>query len=471
MSGGAGPGSRPSGESPAGRPRIGVLRPWLVLAICCMSLFIVGMDNTIVNVALPSIQRELGAGVSELQWVVDAYLLVLASLLIFSGSLGDRLGRARVFRYGLALFALASLSCGLAPNTGILVLCRALQGVGGSMLNPVALSIIRETFEDPRRRAQAIGVWGGVIGISMGVGPVLGGFLVQFVTWRAVFYINVPIALLAIVLTIAFVPDSRARHARRADPVGQMLVFLTLVALTFGVIEAPRLGGASMVILGAFAIALICGVALVRWELRRDEPLIEMRVFRSPDFAAATAIAVLAFYALGAYMFLLTLYLQDTRHYSAVQAGLFLLPNALVMLFAAPLSGRLVGALGPRPSLLIGGISLTLASLMLTRLGVGTGDWWILAAGALMGLGSGSVNAPITNTAVSGLPASQAGVAAAIASASRQVGSVLGVAVAGMLATNTAHALGTDQGAWLTLVGCGIAVVAVTILTVRHRRQ
>lgn len=430
-----------------------------------MSLFIVGMDNTIVNVALPSIQRDFGAGVSELQWVVDAYLLVLAALLIFSGSLGDRFGRARVFRFGLVLFALASLSCGLAPNTAVLVACRGLQGIGGSMLNPVALSIIRETFENPRRRAQAIGVWGGVIGISMGIGPVLGGFLVRFVTWRAVFFINVPVALAAIVLTVLFVPDSRAAHSRRADPVGQLLVLVCLVGLTFGVIEAPGRGWASPVILGAFAVSLACGAGLVGWELRRREPLIEMRIFRSPEFSAATSIAVLAFYVLGGYMFLLTLYLQDTRHYDALQAGLFLLPNALVMLFAAPLSGRLVGSLGPRPSLLAGGISLTLAALMLTRLQVGTADWWILVAGALVGIGSGAVNAPITNTAVSGLPAAQAGVAAAIASASRQVGSVLGVAVAGMLATNTTHALGTDVGAWLTLVACGLAIIAVTLAT------
>ncbi len=436
-----------------------------------MSLFIVGMDNTIVNVALPSIQRDFGAGVSELQWVVDAYLLVLAALLVLSGSLGDRLGRARVFRFGLVLFALASLSCGLAPNAAVLIACRALQGVGGSMLNPVALSIIRETFENPRRRAQAIGVWGGVIGISMGIGPVLGGFLVQFVTWRAVFFINVPIALAAVILTVLFVPESRATHSRRADHVGQILVFVTLIALTYGVIEAPGRGWDSPLILGSFVLALVAGVVLVRWELHRDEPLIEMRVFRSPEFSAATSIAVLAFYVLGGYMFLLTLYLQDTRHYDALQAGLFLLPNALVMLFAAPLSGRMVGALGPRPSLLVGGISLTVAALMLTRLQVSTADWWILVAGALVGLGSGAVNAPITNTAVSGLPASQAGVAAALASASRQVGSVLGVAVAGMLATNTTHALGTDVGAWLTLVACGAAIVLVTLVTMGTARR
>ncbi|MFT8396338.1 MFS transporter [Propionibacterium sp.] len=454
-----------------GHPRFGPLRPRLVLATCCISLFIVGMDNTIINVTLPSIQRELGASISQLQWVVDAYLLVLAALLIFSGSLGDRVGRAKIFQVGLVLFAAASLSCGLAPNVGVLIACRALQGVGGSMLNPVALSIIRETFEDPKRRAQAIGVWGGVIGVSMGIGPVLGGFLVHFVTWRAVFFINVPVAIAAIILTYCFVPESRAGRSRRPDPMGQVLVFLTLGSLVFAVIEAPRLGWDSGPIIGGFVLAAAAGIVVVRYELRRTDPLIEMRVFRSPAFSAATSIAVLAFYVLAGYMFLLTLYLQDTRGFDALHAGLFLLPNALAMFICAPLSGRLVGNFGPRPSMLIGGMSLTLSALMLIGLDTRTSDLVILGAGALVGVGSGFVNAAITTTAVSGLPASEAGVAAGIASASRQVGSVLGVAVVGMLASNSTRMVGTDPGVWLTLVAAGAAIIIVTLITTRLGRD
>lgn len=444
-----------------GQPRFGPVRPRLILAICCSSLFIVGMDNTIVNVTLPSISRHFGASVSQLQWVVDAYLIVLASLLIFSGSLADRVGRVRIFSLGLVLFGLASLACGLSSSAPMLIACRALQGVGGSMLNPVALSVIRETFGDPVSRARAIGVWGAVIGISMGVGPVLGGFLVEFISWRAVFLVNIPVAAAALVLTWAYIPESRAATPRRADPLGQVLVLVGLGCLTHAIIEAPRSGWGSPFIIGSLVLAAVCLVALVPWSLHRDQPLIEVRAFRSPEFSAATAIAVLAFFALGGYMFLLTLYLQDTRGLDAVHAGMMLLPNALMMLVVAPLSGRATGAYGPRIPMAVGGVALTLGTALLVTVGTDTGYLRILVSSALVGIGSGAVNAPITNTAVSGLPADQAGVAAAIASASRQVGSVLGVAVAGMLAATAAHAIGTDPVAWLSLVVSSILIVVI----------
>ena len=218
-------------------------RPRLVLAICCMSLLIVGMDVTIVNVALPSIRRDLGASVSALQWTTAAYTVVLASLLMLGGSIADRLGRARVFKFGLALFTAASLACSLAPGIGWLIAFRVLQGVAGAMLNPVAMSIIRNTFEDPRERAQAIGIWGAVVGISMALGPVLGGVLVGL-SWRAVFLVNIPIGLAAIALTARFVPESRAPRPRRPDPVGQVLVIVMLASLTSAIIEGPTWGGA-----------------------------------------------------------------------------------------------------------------------------------------------------------------------------------------------------------------------------------
>lgn len=447
-----------------GEPRFGPLRPRLVLAICCMSLFIVGMDNTIVNVALPSIQRELHAGVSELQWVVDAYLIVLASMLIFSGSLGDRVGRARIFTTGLILFGLASLCCGLSTSAPMLIAFRAVQGIGGSMLNPVALSVIRETFQEPRERAQAIGVWGAVIGISMGIGPVLGGVLVQLASWQAVFFVNLPFALAAIVLTWAFIPESRAATARRADPVGQALVLVGLGTLTHGLIEGPGSGWGSPLIVGSLVVAAACIAVLVPYELRRREPLIEMRVFGNPEFSAATSIAVLTFFEVGGFMFLLTLYLQDTRGLDALRAGLFLLPDAIVMMIVAPLSGRVTGERGPRIPMIVGGVALAAATLLLTGLSTHTTYLLPLLASALIGLGSGAVNAPITNTAISGLPASQAGVAAAMASTSRQVGSVLGVAVAGVLAAGDAHAMGTGAGAWLTLTCGGIAVIVIAVM-------
>jgi EmrB/QacA subfamily drug resistance transporter len=454
------------------------VRPRLVLAICCMSLLIVGMDVTIVNVALPSIRRDLGASVTSLQWATAAYTVVLASLLMLGGSIADRIGRARVFKFGLAVFTLASLACSLAPGVDWLIAFRALQGVGGAMLNPVAMSIIRNTFEDPRERAQAIGVWGAVVGISLAIGPVLGGVLVGL-SWRAVFLVNVPIGLAAIALTARFVPESRAPRARRPDPVGQVLVILMLVSLTSAIIEGPSEGWGSTVIL---ALALTAGVALfalVRYELRRVEPLIELRFFASRPFAGATVIAIAAFTAFAGFLFLNTLYLQDVRGLSPLDAGLCTLPMAAMTVICSPISGRVVGARGARGPLLVGGLGIGAGSLMLVSLSAHTSLAWLLLAYCIFGLGFGSVNPPITNTAVSGMPPSQAGVAAAVASTSRQVGATLGVAIAGAIATGKldgslhARLAGASHPAWWLIgaLGVGIAALGLAASTAAARRS
>src|SRR4051794_26728558 len=369
-------------------------RPWLVLAICCMSLLIVGMDVTIVNVALPSIQRDLDAPVSALQWTTAAYTVVLASLLMLGGSLADRLGRARVFKFGLALFTAASLACSLAPSAGWLVAFRALQGVAGAMLNPVAMSIIRNTFEDPRERAQAIGIWGAVVGISMALGPILGGLLVGL-SWRAVFLVNIPIGLAAIALTARFVPESRAPRPRRPDPVGQVLVIVMLASLTSAIIEGPGLGWDSPWILALAVTAGVSFVTLVRYELHRVDPLIEPRFFSSRPFSAAALIAVAAFAAFGGFLFLNTLYLQEVRGLSPLSAGLCTLPLAAMTALCSPVAGRVVGARGVRGPLVVGGLGVAVGSLMLTSLSADTPLWWLLSAYAVFGLGFGAVNAPI----------------------------------------------------------------------------
>src|SRR5215210_5192181 len=411
-----------------------------ILLVCCTSLLIVGLDITAVNVALPTIGRELDAGISGLQWTVDAYTVVMASLLLFSGSMADRLGRRRTFVAGLTLFSAASLLCSVAPSVELLVTARVLQALGGAMLNPVAMSIIANTFTDPRERAQAVGIWGAVFGISLALGPVVGGTLATAVDWRAIFWINVPLGLAAIVLTLRFVPESKAPRARRFDPVGQAAVVVLLAALTFGIIEAPLRGWTSPAILASFAAAAAALATLLRHEPRRDEPLVDLRFFRSIPFASSITIAVAAFAAFGGFLFLNTLYLQEVRGLSPLRAGLATLPMAVMTMAASPLSGRIVGRHGPRAPLAVAGASFVVACAMLTGIGPATPFWLLVAAYAVFGLGFGFVNAPITNAAVSGMPRAQAGVASALATTSRQFGQTLGVAVVGAIATGSAHA-------------------------------
>ncbi|TDO67173.1 EmrB/QacA subfamily drug resistance transporter [Kribbella sp. VKM Ac-2571] len=446
-------------------------RRLLVLAICCSSLFIVGLDSTIVNLALPAIRFEFGASVAKLQWTIDAYTLVLASLLMVSGSTADRVGRRRTFQVGLVLFGIGSLLCGVATSVDLLIAFRVLQAVGGSMLNPVAMSIITNTFTNPRERAQAIGVWGGVVGLSMAVGPVVGGSLVDAAGWRFIFWINVPVAVAAVLMTAFFVPESRAAVPRRMDPVGQVLVVLLLGGLTYGIIEGRSAGWGSPLIIGCFVVCVVALVALVYYERRREQPLLEPRFFRSAPFSGATLIAVCGFSALSAFLFLNSLYLQSVRGFTALHAGLLTLPMAAMTVVFAPVSGWLVGHRGPRVPLVVAGTMLTASGLLLSQLTTTTATVHLLISYLVFGLGFGMLNAPITNAAVSGMPRAQAGVAAAIASTSRQVGASLGVAVAGTVLT--ARLVGSFETGfvsaallcWYIIAGCGALVLVLGVIT------
>ncbi|WP_244333901.1 MFS transporter [Streptomyces seoulensis] len=451
-------------------PELSHRRRMLVLAICCMSLLIVSLDNTALNVALPSMQRELHATTSGLQWTIDAYTLVLASLLMLAGSTADRIGRKRVFMAGLVIFTAGSLLCSLAPNLELLVVFRMVQAVGGSMLNPVAMSIITNTFTDPRERARAIGAWGAVVGISMAAGPLAGGLLVESVGWRSIFWVNLPVGLAALLLTLRFVPESRAPRPRRPDPVGQVLVIALFGSLTYAIIEAPNASLTEVLPFAALALAAL--LALLIYEPRRAEPLIDLRFFRSAPFSGATGIAVSAFAALGGFLFLSTLYLQNVRGLDALHAGLWMLPMAVPTLLCAPLSGRLVGSRGPRLPLLIAGAAMTASGLLFALFEAETSNVTLFAGYVLFGVGFGFVNAPITNTAVSGMPRAQAGVAAAVASTSRQLGQTLGVAVIGaVLASGIGDSPYRDtfvaaaRPGWWILAACGAAVLVLGLLT------
>lgn len=444
---------------------------YLVLAICCMSLFLVSIDNTIVNVALPSIRTDLNASVSGLQWIIDAYTLVLASLLMLGGSSADRFGRRRFFMIGTATFVAGSLLCSIAPSLAWLVAFRMVQAVGGSMMNPVAMSIITNTFTDPKERAGAIGVWGGVVGISMAGGPLIGGALVSSAGWQSIFWVNVPIGLIALFSTWKFVPESKAVHARRFDPVGQVLMIVLLASVVFTIIEIPSKGWSSTPILLSASVVVLSLIGFLYVETRQDEPLVELGFFRSVPFSGATIIAVCSFASLGGFLFLNTLYLQDVRGYSPLHAGLYTLPMALMTLILAPISGRLTGSRGPRISLVVAGIGFIVSGALLTRLGPDTPFVWLALPYIVFGIGFGMVNAPITNTAVSGMPRSQAGVASAIASTSRQVGQSLGVAVvgsivtAGMVGSFADGFVDAARPAWFVLLGAGVVVLALAVVT------
>lgn len=443
-----------------------------VLMVCCLSLLMVGVDITAVNVALPAIGAQFDAGVSGLQWTVDAYTVVLASLLMLGGSLGDRWGRRRVFVTGLIVFSAASLLCAAAQTVEMLIAFRALQAVGASMLNPVAMSIIANTFTDPRERAQAVGVWGAMFGVSMALGPIVGGALVSASGWPAIFLLNLPLGIAAIVLTLRVIPESRAPHPRRFDPVGQLLIVTLLATLTFGIIEAPVRGWSSPLIALVLGAAVLAVVGLLAHEPRRREPLLDLRFFRSAPFSASIVVAVVAF---GGFLFVNTLYLQDVRGLSPVQAGLAVLPMAVMTAAMSPISGRLVARRGPRAPLVGAGAAMLVAPVLLFGVSASTSLLQLAAAYVIFGIGFGLVNAPVTNAAVSGMPRAQAGVAAAVATTSRQVGMTLGVAIVGAVVTSrldgsVAAGLGAaSTPAWWLIAAWGGAVVVLGLVATSAR--
>lgn len=441
--------------------------PNLILGICCLSLLMVAMDATIVNVALPSIRHDLAASISGLQWVIDAYTMVVASLLMLAGSMADRFGRRRVFQSGMALFMLGSLLCSLAPNIHGLVAFRSLQALGATMLNPVAMSIIANTFHEPKARARAIGIWGAVAGVSMALGPVIGGVLTETIGWRSIFWVNLPVGAAAMLLAARYIPESKAPRPRRVDLLGQLLVFVVLATVTYAVIEGPHAGWNSATIIGLFATAAFALVALLIYEPRRHEPLIDVRFFRSAPFSSATLIAICSFSAFSGFLFLNALYLQEVRGLSAFHTGLCTLPLALATILCSPLSGRLVGTYGTRPSLLASGTATIISALMMTQLTATTPLPFLLLTYVLFGIGFGMVNAPITNTAVSGMPKAQAGLAAAVASTSRQIGASLGVAIAGTILGAHIHNgfAEASHPFWWLVTGGGVIVLLLAWLS------
>ncbi|MEV6271227.1 MFS transporter [Kribbella sp. NPDC051936] len=442
-------------------------RRYAVLAICCASLLVSVMDISIVNIALPAIRDDLGASTAGLQWTVDAYTLVLASFLLLAGSTADRFGRKRMFRLGLIVFGLGSLLCSLAPGIEALVAARAVQAVGGTMLNPVAMAIVVTVFPDRAERARAIGIFGATAGLSLVLGPILGGALVDGLGWRSIFWVNLPIVALAVLFTSLYVPESRAARGRRFDPVGQLLVVLLLGSVVSAIIEKNAWRTPLIV------TAAVAAVLLIAYERRREEPLLELRLFRSIPFSSAVVIAMVAYTGFGAFLFVTTLYLQSIRDLSALDAGLCLLPVGLLITVLSPLTGRVVGARGPRLPLVVAGTALTLGAFASLGIGPATPLPVVLGIFLLFGVFLGTINPPIANAAVSGMPGSMAGLAGSLASVGRQTGTSLGVAVAGSIigsaTTDPQRFARAEHVVWWPTVAVGLVVLALALFSTSRR--
>ncbi|MBV8959574.1 MAG: DHA2 family efflux MFS transporter permease subunit, partial [Actinobacteria bacterium] len=367
----------------------------LVLLTMCFALFMAMLDNTVVNVALPTISRKLGAGVSGLQWVVDGYVLAFASLLLTGGILGDRYGRKKIFILGLFGFTGASLLCGLSSSTGQLVAFRALQGIGASLLLPGTLSIITNTFP-VEERAQAIGIWAGVSGIALALGPTAGGWLVEHAGWASVFFLNVPIGLLGVVVASRVVPESTSPNARKLDVPGLLLGTGALFSITYALIEANQKGWGDTLILSALALSGWLLLAFIVWEARNPDAMVPTGLFRIPAFATGSVVAFAISVAMFGTFFFFSLYLQIVRGYSAFQAGLRFLPLTAMIVFVAPQAGRAAQRWGSRWPLTFG---LTLAGtglLLLSRISTTTNYGLVVPILMTMGIGMGSTMTPMT---------------------------------------------------------------------------
>jgi EmrB/QacA subfamily drug resistance transporter len=407
-------------------------RPGMVtLLALTMGVFLVTLNVTVVTVTLPDIQRSLHTAPEELEWVIDAYNLVGASLLLSAGYLADRFGRKRALCTGYAVFSVGALLCAVAPSTGWLIGFRILQAAGGTALTPTSLSIVANIYPDPRERARAIGIWGVASGLGLGAGPIVGGAMTDWLGWRGVFAANAVAGLIALAVAVRVVPRSRSAVARRLDIPGQVLAVALLGSLTYALIEAPRYGFGSTRIVGVLVADAILLAAFVAVETRVAQPLLDLRVFRDRQFSGAIFITAASFFAFSGFIYFTALYLQQVRGYGPLAAGVIMLPGALPILVCGPISGRLVATRGARSVLVGGTLALGLGSLLLAFPAAAAPLWQILTPALLIGIGYGLINTPVSAVAVSTLPTDQAGVAAATASSARNIGLVMGIAVLG----------------------------------------
>jgi EmrB/QacA subfamily drug resistance transporter len=411
-------------------------RQWWVLVAMVFGLFMPMLDSLVVNVALPTIQRKLGAGVSELQWIIDAYTLTFATFMLTGGTLADKFGRKRFFIAGLVVFSLGSLLCGLATNMGELIAFRAFQGIGGSLLLPGSLAIISATFHG-RERGAAIGIWSAMSGVAVAVGPLVGGYLVQNVNWQSIFFINVPIGIAAVVLTYFVVQDSRdTSGARRLDPAGAISGTLGLFFLVYATIEGNSRGWTDNLILASYGLAAVFLTTFIWVEMHRESPMLPLSLFRNPTFSASIGTAIAVFFALFGMTFFISLYLQNVVGYDPVATGIRMVPFTVMLLLIAPVAGRLSDRYGSRwfmaggTALLGGGLAMAL------RMEVGSSyAMVILPAMVMMGAGMALTMAPLSSAVMGSVEPRRAGVASATQTTSQQMGGVFGIALLGAVVT------------------------------------
>jgi EmrB/QacA subfamily drug resistance transporter len=457
-------------------------RKWWTLGAVSVGLFMIMLDNTVVNVALPSIRKDLGISISELEWVVNAYALTFGVLLLTGGKLADLLGRRAIFIAGLVIFTGSSLWCGLAGGAASLIAARTVQGVGAALMNPATLSIITATFP-PRQRGTAIGIWAGVSALALAFGPIVGGVLTQDIHWSWIFFVNIPVGIAGIVGALVFIDESKdSSREQRLDLPGLLTSAIGLFALTFGLIETNDHAWTSARVLSLFAIAVVFLVAFVMLELHQRLPMLDMKLFKNATFSGANSVMFLVGLAMFGIFFYNSLFLQNVLHYGAIKTGATFLPMTVLIIFVAPVAGRLADRIGPR-WLMGAGMTLLTGSLLLFATLDAQSSWWAILPGLLVGgVGMAITMAPTTAAAMSSVPVDQAGVGSAVINSMRQVGGSLGIALMGALVATAVSVTALNPayvgqfvegyhralhvGAAITLVGAVIAVV--TIRTPRH---
>ncbi|MGH3033848.1 MAG: MFS transporter [Gaiellaceae bacterium] len=455
-------------------------KKWWTLGAVAFGLFMIMLDNTIVNVALPSIQRDLGIDVSELEWVVNGYALTFAVLMLTGGKLADLFGRRLVFILGLAIFTGSSLACGLAESADVLIGARVVQGVGAALMNPATLSIITATFP-PRQRGMALGIWVGVSAVALAIGPLVGGVIAEHIDWGWIFFINVPVGIMAIVVARLVIRESRDTSAKqRLDLPGLLTSGVALFALTYGLIEANTYGWTSARILSLFAVAAVGLALFVVLESRQRVPMLDLSLFRNRTFAGANAVMMLVALAMfGVFFFFVSLYMQNVLGYSPTEAGATFLPMTMLIILIAPLAGRFSDRVGSR-WLMGAGMSLVALSLLLfSRLDVTSGFWDLLPGLLIGGAGMAMVMTPTTAAAMGSVPVDKAGIGSAVLNSMRQVGGSLGIAIMGAIVLSYADVAPGDprapqqfvdgfQASLLVAAAIAFAGAVVAVATVRE---